>query len=83
MFCIIYFFQQTPQFKPLEAGVDVATQIEDSELFDFKLEVEPVLSVLVGKTLEQAHIELCEEDEKLEEKRHRVYFVFVKLVKAG
>jgi len=65
---------KTPQFKPLPPGVDVATQIEDTELFDFKLEVEPVLSVLVGKTLEQARLELCEEDERVEEKRHRMTF---------
>jgi len=56
----------------LEPGVDVATQIEDYELFDFVLEVEPILQVLVGKTLEQAQTELREEDERIEEKRHRV-----------
>ena len=50
----------------------MATQIEDYELFDFVLEVEPILQVLVGKTLEQAQTELREEDERIEEKRHRV-----------
>ena len=65
----------------MEPGVDVATQIEDKELFDFKLEVEPVLSVLVGKTIEQARIELCEEDERIQEKQHRVYCFILTLSK--
>jgi predicted RNase H-like nuclease (RuvC/YqgF family) len=33
------------------------------QLFDFDLEVEPVLDVLVGKTVEQALIEVLEEEE--------------------
>lgn len=33
------------------------------QLFDFDLEVEPVLEVLVGKTVEQALIEVLEEEE--------------------
>ncbi len=59
-------------YKPLPPGVDVSTQIEDYELFDFILEVEPVLQVLVGKSLENAQTELREEDEKIEEMRHKV-----------
>ena len=37
----------------MKTGVDAATQVEDGELFDFDAEVEPILEVLVGKTLEQ------------------------------
>jgi hypothetical protein len=33
------------------------------QLFDFDLEVEPVLEILVGKTVEQALIEVLEEEE--------------------
>ena len=62
----------TPEYKPIEAGIDVGTQINDLELFDFLLEVEPILQVLVGKTLGQAQIELREEDERIEEMRHKV-----------
>lgn len=29
----------SPEFKPKEDGVDVETQIEDYELFDYRLEV--------------------------------------------
>lgn len=41
------------------------TQIfdEDPELFDFVTEVEPMLSVLCKKTLEQAKMEVLEEEE--------------------
>lgn len=33
----------TPEFKPLEPGIDVECQVEDYELFDFDIEVESVL----------------------------------------
>ncbi|KAJ0401117.1 hypothetical protein P43SY_007208 [Pythium insidiosum] len=57
-------------FIPTPSGVDVATQIEPGDLFDFDLEVEPILEVLVGKTLEIGMLEVLEEDE-LREIRHR------------
>ncbi|KAL0965024.1 hypothetical protein UPYG_G00275790 [Umbra pygmaea] len=53
----------TPLFIPMKSGKDVATQIEDGELFDFDLEVRPVLEVLVGKTVEQSLLEVMEEEE--------------------
>lgn len=34
---------------------------KDDDLFDFELEAEPVLQVLVGKALECARIEVLEE----------------------
>jgi len=64
----------------MHPGVEVATQIEDSELFDYILEVEPILQVLVGKTLEQAQTELTEEDDKLEELRRRVKNCFKEFI---
>jgi len=64
----------TPEYRPMEPGVDVATQIDDLELFDYVLEVEPILQVLVGKTLVQAQTELREEDEKIEEMRQKMRF---------
>ncbi|EOA95768.1 Radial spoke head protein 3-like protein, partial [Anas platyrhynchos] len=53
----------TPFFIPAKTGRDVATQIEEGELFDFDIEVEPILEVLVGKTMEQALLEVMEEEE--------------------
>ncbi|XP_021248080.1 radial spoke head protein 3 homolog isoform X1 [Numida meleagris] len=53
----------TPFFVPAKTGRDVATQIEEGELFDFDVEVKPILEVLVGKTIEQALLEVMEEEE--------------------
>ncbi|KAM4600364.1 radial spoke head protein 3 homolog [Polymixia lowei] len=53
----------TPLFIPAKSGKDVATQIEEGELFDFDMEVQPVLEVLVGKIVEQSLLEVMEEEE--------------------
>ncbi|EGR33079.1 radial spoke head protein, putative, partial [Ichthyophthirius multifiliis] len=62
----------TPEFKPKEKGKEVFTQIEDNELFDFILEVEPVLQVLVGKSVGQAIMELMEEFEMAESQKTKM-----------
>eukprot|EP00731_Ephydatia_muelleri_P037253 Em0429g3a len=43
--------------------MDASTQIMEGDLFDFDLEVKPIVEVLVGKTVEQALIEVMEEEE--------------------
>ncbi|XP_041952237.1 radial spoke head protein 3 homolog [Alosa sapidissima] len=53
----------TPLFIPAKTGKDVATQIAEGELFDFDVEVRPLLEVLVGKTMEQSLLEVREEEE--------------------
>ncbi|CAK8694853.1 radial spoke head protein 3 homolog [Clavelina lepadiformis] len=53
----------SPMFVPAKTGKDVATQILEGDLFDFNLEVKPILEVLVGKTLEQSLLEVLEEEE--------------------
>ncbi|XP_077567066.1 radial spoke head protein 3 homolog [Stigmatopora nigra] len=53
----------TPLFIPSKLGKDIATQIEEGELFDFDREVQPLLEVLVGKTIEQSLLEVLEEEE--------------------
>ncbi|NXQ81499.1 RSPH3 protein, partial [Nyctibius grandis] len=53
----------TPLFIPAKTGKDVATQIEEGELFDFDIEVKPIVEVLIGKTVEQALLEVMEEEE--------------------
>ena len=64
----------TPLYVPLKVGTDAATQIEAGELFNFDLEVEPLLEVLVGKTLEQALQEVCEEEELAALAAHQAHF---------
>mmetsp|Transcript_139330 Transcript_139330/g.445519 ORF Transcript_139330/g.445519 Transcript_139330/m.445519 type:complete len:452 (-) Transcript_139330:96-1451(-) len=51
------------QYQPQKTGIDATTQVEDGELFDFDYEVEPILDVLVNKTLEQSMMEVEEEHE--------------------
>jgi len=48
---------------PRKKGVDKKTLVEDNELFLFDDEVEPILSVLCGKTLEVSRMEVLEEEE--------------------
>lgn len=62
----------SPLYIPQKSGVDAATQIQEGELFDFELEVQPLLEVLVGKTLEQALMEVMEEEELATLKAHQV-----------
>ncbi|CAD7697653.1 unnamed protein product [Ostreobium quekettii] len=54
--------------------MDATTQIEPGDLFDFNFEVEPILEVLVGKTLEQGYMEVLEEEELAEMRAHQEHF---------
>lgn len=65
----------SPLFVPIKTGVDMGTQILEGDLFDFELEVEPILDVLVGKTLEQSMMEVMEEEELAELRAHQEEFV--------
>lgn len=53
----------SPLFIRTKTGTDVACQIEDGDLFDFDLEVIPILEVLCGKTLHVAMLEVMQEEE--------------------
>ncbi|KAI8920329.1 hypothetical protein PhCBS80983_g01523 [Powellomyces hirtus] len=64
----------SPLFIPQKSGLDVATQIYEGELFDFDFEVKPILEVLVGKTIEQALMEVHEEEELEMLRRHQADF---------
>ncbi|CAF0827630.1 unnamed protein product [Rotaria sordida] len=56
----------SPLFIPQSTGKDISTQIETGDLFDFDLEVKPIVETLIGKTVEQALIEVAEEEELAE-----------------
>ncbi|TPX67496.1 hypothetical protein SpCBS45565_g03767 [Spizellomyces sp. 'palustris'] len=64
----------SPLYIPQKSGMDVATQVYEGELFDFDYEVQPILEVLVGKTIEQALMEVHEEEELEMLKRHQIDF---------
>lgn len=53
----------TPLFVPAKTGIDIDTQIHAGDLFDFDMEVRPIVEVLIGKTMEQAAIEVMQEEE--------------------
>ena len=48
---------------PKKSGIDKITQIEDNDLFDYDNEVQPILNVLLNKSIEQAVLEVEEEHE--------------------
>jgi hypothetical protein len=48
---------------PEKKGIDTETQIDDGELFNFDVEVAPLVQVIVSKTLEDSRREVLEEEE--------------------
>lgn len=66
---------QTPEYVPRKTGIDRSTQVEDvRELFNFDIEVVPLLEVIVRKTMEQSLFEVqCEEELKLLDKTANDY----------
>ena len=62
----------TPPYVPKKTGIDKITQIEDYDLFDYDVEVQPILNVLLNKTIEQATLEV-EEEYEIEEIRKFKY----------
>jgi len=70
-----YYIDRAPDanYIPNEEGLCKATQIFDGEyeLFDYENEVEPILQVLVGKSIEHARIEVIEEFEARELVKHK------------
>jgi radial spoke head protein 3 len=63
---------QAAVFVPDPDGVDKSTELRD--MFDFNLEVEPLLQVLIGRTLEHARIEVVEAYEQQELEKHKVAY---------
>ena len=48
---------------PEKKGIDTETQIDDGDLFNFDVEVAPLVQVIVSKTLEDSRREVLEEEE--------------------
>ena len=54
----------TPEYVPAKVGIDTGTQVEnDNDLFDFDVEVAPIVEVITQKTIDQALLELSSEEE--------------------
>jgi len=55
---------EEPPFRPRKTGVDASTHMDqNNQPFDFNRDVQPLLSVVVGKTLEQSLLEVEQEAE--------------------
>lgn len=50
-------------FQPQSSGFDKYTWVDPGDLFDYDVAVQPILEVLVGKSLDQALLEVLEEEE--------------------
>ena len=57
---------------PKKTGIDKITQIEDYDLFHYDEEVQPILNVLLSKSIDQAILEV-EEEQELESIRQFKY----------
>lgn len=64
----------TPHFVPDEPGIDVATQVGENDLFNFDVEVRPMIKVIVQHTLLRALAEVHEEAEVENIQKHRDRF---------
>lgn len=64
-------------FVPESPKHDKMTHLDDRkdpDLFDFDLEVEPLLQVLIGKSLELARVEIIEELEQDKFEAHKIKY---------
>ena len=62
---------QEPLIWPEKTGIDVETQVEDGDLFNFDIEVEPLVHIILSKTLEDSRREVLEEEEIKEMKEQQ------------
>lgn len=73
-----YYIDRPPTaiFVPNAEGETKATQIFEGDpyLFDYENEVEPILQVLVGKSIEHARIEVIEEYENKVLSKHKAEY---------
>jgi len=58
-------------FVPELDGVDKQNQLDTKSIFDFEQEARPILQVLVGKSLDQAQVEVTEEWEYDQLAKHK------------
>jgi hypothetical protein len=61
----------TPPYFPPRTGVDEECQVDEPDLFDWEFEVQPIVSTIISKTLEQAFMEVHEEEEVANVRRHK------------
>ena len=65
----------SPLIWPKKTGIDVETQVNDGDLFNFNEEVKPLVQVIVSKTLEDSRREVLEEEELAEIKEQENKYI--------
>jgi hypothetical protein len=71
-------------YIPRKTGIDSTTQVEDvAELFDFDVEVTPMLEVILHKTLEQALVEVNHEEELVDLQEQLAHYENLQLSEAN
>ena len=65
----------SPLIWPKKTGIDVETQVNDGDLFNFYEEVTPLVQVIVSKTLEDSRREVLEEEELAEIKEQENKYI--------
>lgn len=58
--------------------MNAETQILDGELFDFDIEVQPLLEMLVGRTVEQSLLEVLNEEEFSDLRKQQQEFLTIR-----
>uniref|UniRef100_A0A7S3ZCT2 Radial spoke protein 3 n=1 Tax=Lotharella globosa TaxID=91324 RepID=A0A7S3ZCT2_9EUKA len=58
-------------YIPMKTGLDAGTQVETEYVFDYDRDVNPILEVLVGKTIEQSLMEVVQEEQEMALKKKR------------
>lgn len=68
----------SPPYVPAKTGVDIATGIDEGDLFDFDTEVQPILETLVGRSVEQGLLEVMHEEELADMRRQQQEFLAIR-----
>lgn len=67
-----------PQILSSIKLINVETQVLDGELFDFDAEVEPLLEMMVGRTVEQSLLEVLNEEEFSDLRKQQQEFLTIR-----
>lgn len=67
-----------PPFIQTKNGIDVSTHIEEGDLFDFDVEVEPILDTLLDLTVKHALEEVIHEEQMAELRREKERYLAIR-----
>jgi len=68
----------TPEYVPAWTSKSKGSQVQAGDLFEFDVEVKPMVEAIVGRVLQQSHDEVVEEEELAEVRERRKQFEVVR-----